>query len=1584
MNEVPLTGLPGYNMPKEYAIGNVTIKEDGIPDTETLTGFLEKKYYREITPQSIFSDHALIRYPSEQIATFNIADKMGYIEQRNADGKPILGSNGKPEIATDPISRNQLILHKFPLKQEQLKFKEINTVYRKRVGNNIRKCLEYLNDGRASVIALQETLPNVFTTELRTLDPGNKYKYIHLQTPPKDLLILYNPNERNLVQTELLLPSKFENSTGMKAPMNTTLTATLKKRILVCKDEAKKELLFNVHIPGLDLEKGPVEERRENTLKLLLEIKKKYTEKPEFNGYSFLFIGDFNVPLVADTQSTKDVYNTIGYPMEIHTTVGNEGFSYVDNNRTRTPANIDCLVKIPPIGGGPAAPLAVEPSARRLRFANEDGLPLTTTENNGAIESIPTENRDENNEEENKNEKPLSELVAANTSLPTILRIGNGGKFDEFINTTEKTFTSSGGFSILHKGGQKELQELYSVRDADRLVVLQKAFGVKRLSDKPPLMAVLEQGCTPDYDVNAVDQALESRIDTLEAELASMTETTQKGMKRAFLKVLEELLVSVRGLPKDTPCPPSKGSAGPGPVAGPVAEPKPSGCPCLDDIDLLRDLIMLVVTLMGVANPQVKAQLEEVRLDDILELLDSGNSASATVRLREVLATLSNLEAAAGNGAGGDGNLQEILAPIWRVLTPGDEVPEVLTVAVILNTLKTVLDSSKSNLDGLKSRIAALVREIDRKETEVKDLQRQLNEYRVAGDAGIAATSELAAARATLAEKEAELAAVTARSVELTQAFGAAGAVAGETARRQEARLADLQGQLAAAQEAQRTAQDTVTRLQSELVASQAQTGAVTAERDTASTEVARVTQELEQKNAEITRLNERLSSLGTEKATLEAQVVAGNKNVQSTLADKSAEIATLQTKLDECTREKDASEIALTAAKALLDEKETEIAAIKARAETAEKGSALKNTAAEAVAAQLAQLTANLAAVTAELEALRTSQAEAEAAIAAEKERLSQQAAELEGIIPGLNAQIAALKTSGAAAETRATKAEAQVVRLQAELTSAKEGLANATQEHEAEKAAAEIKKLELTTQLGALEGRIRATEEAADTLTGESSTKDAELTQLRADKVTLQAELDALKAKGPEQAAALAVAEAEFKRQIATCQDALAALRTEKNAALSAKNAELAAQKAAHEKTIAELQAQIAEAESKATKAETNASGQIAAAQANRNAKVAEAKAEAEAAKTKTKEELNAVVAGASAKNAEITKLKEKLAAAEKAKQDCDKALAEKQSELDEISASLPVPGEIEAQAALKAAEIQKNTAEKEGLRAQITQLESDIASLQLTLASVGSPTEETEAKLNTLLSVILVDPELKEEAKKYMKSGDDANLEQLKAKKIDAGILSPELCDFYTYLYGLISLQSKKLPPRLQPDILQKFKNPPTADKNKQLLKEIALIFQAFFIMGETNTAPADLTVSADVPEIYTFLTSLEKQPLKDEIQRNSFAREVSGTGFLSQLALVPVDGTQKVKLVKIGPNYITEFVEENTTHMIPLSIFAIKLIQLLHSDLNEKYFDIRKKCGMTATFERNVIAAVATDGQKGGGDDSNEIEFEEFTL
>ena len=1540
---------------EEIAVGTVKLIDDGVVIRKSLTGFEQANTYLGVAPEERFSDHALILYPSQGIGTFNIA---------------IRASKTKIPGTT---SYN----HKFPMDTAN-PLDETPEMYTKRLQNILNLCKTELDKGSISAIVFQEANLVAIDAVYRTAGLGRK-SYGLLKN--YEFCIFFKLDTAGNFKSEpLLIPDDFTNNTGMKGS-KATLKETLKEKIVVYKNEAKKQLLFNVHIPGLDLVTGPVQKRRTNTLKLLTNIRALYAAKPEYSTYTAFFVGDFNVPLIGATQENSNAYEAIQVPMEIHTTPKNEGFSYIDNKRTRTPGNIDCLVKMPLTGGG------------------------ATNEENSDAESINTETRARNegpeeNAEEKEAEEEVLEPVAADTNLPTILRIGNGGKFDEFINVAEKTFTSTGSFAILHKGGQKELQELYNVHDENRLTVLQKAFGVRRLSDKPPLMAAINEGCTPQYSTDVVDQALESRITTLKAELAQMKETTQKGMKRAFLKVLQNLLDAVRGLPEDNPCPP--------PAAPENIERNqesrtqaPAGCPCLENLDLLQDLVVLVATLLGIASPEVKEQLENIQLDTLLELVKDGKQKEATVQLRQVIQTLGELknvtepkEAGEEGGIASPG-LQSVLTQIWRVLTD-EAVPDNLTLDSLLAKLGQVLNTANQTVATTKSAKEALLRQIQRLEAEGEDLQRQLDECH----AGEATAEQLAAARAELVNKEAALTAAEARITQLTQAITQATTAEERKDQAQADALADLRAQLTTAEAARRAAQDKVTRLEGELTESRAQTGAVTAERNAALAQQAELQAKvasLEKANKALTDiLRERdndLAKLGEEKAALEESIATGEANIKKQLDDKNAEIEAAQKAKADCEAALAAAQAELAAAQETLEQKDAEIADLTKRATNAESSSAAEKTKSESAAAQIRTLQANLAEVEARLEELNKSLAEKQATLDAQIQEYEQKATELAGQKPALEAEIESLKAAAADALSNASTAEAKVAELTVKLSTAENGLAAAKAEHEKEKEAHDKQLQDLNAKIAALHEAAEKAAKELEAFGKERTDKNSQFANLTAQIEALTAEKLALEAKGGEQAAALAAAKAEFEKQIKECQDKLSKLGQEKNAALAAKNTELANQKAEYDKAITELKAQIATAETKIQEASNTASGQIAAAQRasneQRNRNVAAAKAEANAVKKKAEEEIEAVTSGAAAKNAEIADLKRQLAEAEAGKKSCEDELKKEKEKTEKFLAELPaqVAAKASVQESIKDLELRKqaaaHAAEDAAKVAQIRQLEQllDQLNQQIQDLQIPSPDAQTETKLNTLLGVILVDEDLQKAAKAYMKSGDIKNLNTIKAKTTDIGIVSPELCEFFTYLYGVVRLQNKQLLQNLrnvdksiQSNIFTAYKhiNPSLPLQNiddKDYLTEFSTFLQLFFgnFDGRIGVG-ASLPIDKEFPNIYSFITTRE---LKEDGNKPKLVAVLPTLGLLSNLYIIPTDP-------KNLPNKVTITSKEpkGDQRGIMFTVFAIKYIQVVYEFIREKSESLLAKCAPPT-----AATAPPTEEQKGG---SEEIDFEEFTL
>ena len=1576
---------------------NFTIIEDGVVYRNTLTGFEPKRNYSDVPEAERFSDHACILYPEQRIATFNIGMQAIH--------------NATPRAAQS---------HKFPMDAAAAPLMETPEMYKKRLENIFTFVkTELFDKDKVDTVVFQEAKAQPADTNTGTLDNP-----IDLAVSPIFNLDAANTQFKYNRQDELAILSKcpveyhedlppidnaYVNSipTGMKK-------RPLSERINWYTCDAKKQAIFNLHIPGLDLKGPSVEQRRKNTLELIWAFSQELPRLDEkYKSYTLMFIGDFNVPLV--DYANPDIYKGWEVPVQLHTTPDNQSFSYDDHTHGVAPGgNLDCLV-------------VVEGAKKtKLKVTLLTPGPVAPPNNNSL--SINTDDRISNGNENGKNGTNTPVVVKPDLTLPTLLRIGNGGQFDEYINVAEGEFKSKGDFAIHYIGGQKELQTLYGVYDSEQLRQLQLAFGVKKMTDKPPLMTLLEKKCKKDY-LPTVVQALQERKETLQGELKTMTSTTQKGMRTAFLKVLDELLGAIAALP-EVECPTEERPD------APVASGT-TGCPCLDDLNLLRDLVVLVVKLLGATSPQVQVQLDAIKLDEILGLLDAGKASNAAAKLREVVGTLGELEGIDETAPGE--KVQEVLEFIWTRIAPGEPVPTPLTKDVLLDKFRDILTNLTTALDTSVMQMTTLKRQIGEKDAEIRQLNAQMDALaRQLADAegGTATAEALAAAQTALATSQAEVAELTGQIRALKEAEVRKGKENAETASSHAAALAALQGQLAAAEEKQGDTQKQLDNIIANFDMHQEKFASTRATLEAA--EAAKVAAEIKFESLQanhaalenvLARIEEELEALKQEKAALEASIAAGNATVQGQLRAKDAEIAAATAAAERARQEKDAAEIALGTVNTLLEEKDAEINALKQRATTAERTSAEKGEAAKATAAQLAELTAKLAAVEAELRALQDAKAEAEAAIATEREALTRRAAEMEGVIPGLQAKIAALQGTVEAAEKTAAEKTKETARVTAELATTKAALEKANQEHTAEKAETERKAGELRAKLSELEGRLRATEAAADAAGQIGSQQAAALASLQSEKDALNAELAALKSTGATQDQAIRDLSATHAAKIKECEERLAQLQKDKAAELAAQEVRHKEELAGRNARIEQIEAELATAKSTTTAAQEKADGNAAAAQRAANEKVAAAE--------KAAEEKGAT-------NAEtIQRLSTELATEQEAKRKCEEKLAALEAELSELvnqsemnRLAAAKAAEMQASAAANNAEktqlkeslaaknrtiqTQKNTigslisvaesqqkeleelkgaskttsgATNSAIRGQLNVLNSSIATLEKTLEKTiainTTPSEETQERLTTLLSVILVDPELQDAAKAYFTSGDEDELEKLAAKKSNSGILSAELCDFYTYLYGIVNLQYKKLPSRFGSDILSNFKNEPAKDPEttKRLLKEIALLFQAFFIMGETSTIPADLTLSVDVPVISNFLLGLSVQPLKEEVSRNAFAREIVGLGFLGQLALVPKEGTEKVVLTKTGTNFIAEFVEDNQRHILPLSVLAVKLIQLLHNDLNEKYKDIRTKCGTVAEFKQEASAsgAAAGAGQEGGGEDPEEaIDFDELLL
>jgi hypothetical protein len=228
--------------------------------------------------------------------------------------------------------------------------------------------------------------------------------------------------------------------------------------------------------------------------------------------------------------------------------------------------------------------------------------------------------------------------------------------------------------------------------------------------------------------------------------------------------------------------------------------------------------------------------------------------------------------------------------------------------------------------------------------------------------------------------------------------------------------------------------------------------------------------------------------------------------------------------------------------------------------------------------------------------------------------------------------------------------------------------------------------------------------------------------------------------------------------------------------------------------------------------------------------------------------------------------------------------------------------------------------------------------------------------------------------------MKSGDQTDLEPLKAKKTDLGIVSDELCDFFTYLYGVVRLQKKSILNKLHnsgieepyiSDIFTMYEADPSSQwhtiADKDYLTEFSIFLQHFFgSFDERMGLPGKgLKLTEEYPELHHFITT---RKLKDDPKVRKLLSVLPTFDLLSKLYIVATD-SNTLTVTTSKPS-------DDSSKYLNFAIFAIKYIQVVYNFIREKSESLLAKCKVSPP-----VAAPPKEEQKGGSD---EIEFEEFTL
>ena len=347
------------------------------------------------------------------------------------------------------------------------------------------------------------------------------------------------------------------------------------------------------------------------------------------------------------------------------------------------------------------------------------------------------------------------ENLPINSNRSTLLRIGNDDPTSEYIELTPSKFKSIGQFNIFGLAiGQKEFRNLYKISNPEETQAMQTVFGVPRLGAKSPFVTYLEKKCKcPFYDI--VMKALKTRISTMTNQI-SHEGSTDKGLR--YKHQLEWLNSSVKDMESFTEdCPPEPTPlvwgakpTGPKPVpwgakpTGPKPAPwgakptgpKPSaqrptgthdanGCPCLTDINLLRDLVFIMNLIQGTASDEVKNKLKSISLNRLLDIAKRNTTDDIYGETKIVLTMLIDI---LKNNPGKSADSQ-LIQRIYKLLS-NDDKP--VTLDDLLDYIRG-LNAKLQKCTGADKTIADMQTELDKTKNELAELKKSKTQMTLPG-----------------------------------------------------------------------------------------------------------------------------------------------------------------------------------------------------------------------------------------------------------------------------------------------------------------------------------------------------------------------------------------------------------------------------------------------------------------------------------------------------------------------------------------------------------------------------------------------------------------------------------------------------------------------------------------------------------------------------------------------------------------------------------------------------------------------------------------------------------------------------------
>jgi len=303
---------------------------------------------------------------------------------------------------------------------------------------------------------------------------------------------------------------------------------------------------------------------------------------------------------------------------------------------------------------------------------------------------------------------PQLPSLPVDPKLYHLLRIGDGSidTNSEYIELHPDIFSRKPNvpkpsYAVLGLGTtNNELLTLYSIDSAEKLKAMQVAFGIHKRGQEAPIRSLLAAKCQfPGFSF--VKEAIESRIRVLEpqVEVSKGSGALKNSVEASRLEWLKNLLAELNKLSTAEPCP----SSAPAPVPASAPTNTLSG-KCLEELELLRNLVILFGMIGGTLHPEIKQQLDTIPLEGLLDAINRKNTAGANTLIK---AALEKLKAILSNPSTSAVKQQD-LQSIYKALT-GKDPTEPITIDQLLAEIKRLIDernTSISNMSKLKSELA--------------------------------------------------------------------------------------------------------------------------------------------------------------------------------------------------------------------------------------------------------------------------------------------------------------------------------------------------------------------------------------------------------------------------------------------------------------------------------------------------------------------------------------------------------------------------------------------------------------------------------------------------------------------------------------------------------------------------------------------------------------------------------------------------------------------------------------------------------------------------------------------------------------